>query len=705
MRFRNVLSATLFCFALPAQQTPRPVPPEPPGSVKPKTHPAPVEPRPAEGKTARAPEAVPGFDVNAIDRAANPCVDFYQFACGTWMAQNPVPADQSRWGRFQVLEERNRETLRVILDESARPGGVRSALEQKVGDYYAACMDVAAIDRKGTAPLETTLQAIRGMADKGGLAAVLAEMHRAGDGALFDFGSGPDFKNSSQNIAQADQGGLGMPDRDYYLKADPRSVELREKYRTHVQRMFELLGHARAQAKAEADTVLRMETELAKNSLDRVERREPDKVYHKVSRQALAGMAPSFGWARYFAAAGAPAFESVNVAVPAFFRGLEPLLGSASLDDWKTYLTWHVLHSRAPLLPTPFVEENFAFFGRTLSGAKELRPRWKRCVDFTDNQLGEALGQRFVERTFGTEGKQRTVEMVQAIEKALGADIRQLGWMTDTTKQKALEKLQAITNKIGYPDKWRDYSSLRIARDDAMGNTVRADEFEFRRQIAKIGRPVDRAEWFMTPPTVNAYYSPEMNNINFPAGILQPPFYSNQTDDAVNFGGIGAVIGHELTHGFDDEGRHFDAQGNLQDWWTEQDGSQFEKHAQCFVDEYAGFTVAGGVHLNGKLTLGENTADNGGVRLAYMALLDRLAGATPGRIDGFTPEQRFFLGFGQIWCQNVTPEAARLRAQTDPHSPGQYRVNGTVQNMPEFWKAFGCTPGQPMVRPQACRVW
>jgi putative endopeptidase len=460
------------------------------------------------------------------------------------------------------------------------------------------------------------------------------------------------------------------------------------------------------QARADAANVLVIETALAKGSLDRVSRRDPEKVYHKMSKNDLDALTREFRWNRYLTGAGSPEFQDLNVVWPDFFKAMSEEIKDARLEQWKIYLTWHLLHSEAPILPTAFVKENFDFYGKTLTGATELRPRWKRCVDFTDNQLGEALGQKYVDRTFGTEGKQRTLKMVDALEKALDQDLQQLSWMTPATKKQALVKLKAITNKIGYPDQWRDYSSVVIKPDDAIGNGMRADDFEFHRVLNKIGKPVDRLEWEMTPPTVNAYYDPQMNNINFPAGILQPPFYDNHMDDGVNFGGIGMVIGHELTHGFDDEGRQFDAQGNLHDWWTPQDSKEFEQRAACVADEYSSFTVAPGVHINGKLTLGENTADNGGVRIALMALLNTLGDKmTKDKIDGFTPEQRLFLSFGQIWCENQREESLRLQVQTDPHSPAKYRVNGVVENMPEFQKAFSCKPGQPMVKTNACRVW
>jgi len=647
----------------------------------------------------------PGFDISALDKTANPCEDFYQYACGTWMKNNPIPADRAIWGRFNELEERNRAILRGILEQAAVTGAQRTQDEQKIGDFYSSCIDEKSIEEKGFSPIRPELDRIAALSDKKALTGEIVQLHRAGANALFSFSSGQDFKDSTQVIAQADQGGIGLPDRDYYFREDAKSVELRRQYVAHVQKMFELLGDTPAKAAAGAKTVMEIETGLARGSLKPEERREPSRIYHKMSAAELAALAPGFSWQQYFSGVNAPPVTSLNVAVPEFFKAAQALIDREPLDNWKTYLTWHLVHAAAPLLSTPFVNANFEFYGRTLTGAKELRPRWKRCVQYVDNDLGEALGQKYVQQTFGAEGKQRTLQMVEALERALEQDIRDLDWMTPATKQKALEKLHAITNKIGYPDKWRDYSSVKIVPGDLVGNDLRATEFEFQRQLAKIGKPVDRNEWQMTPPTVNAYYDPQMNNINFPAGILQPPFYDNHIDDAVNFGAVGAVIGHELTHGFDDEGRQFDASGNLRDWWTPPDAKEFEERAACFVHEYSSFTAVDDVKLNGKLTLGENAADNGGVRIALMALRSVIADKSTPKIDDLTPEQRLFLGWGQIWCQNATPEALRLQASTNPHSPGRQRVNGVVQNMPEFQKAFACKVGQPMVRQPACRVW
>ena len=647
----------------------------------------------------------PAFSIANIDKSANPCVDFYQYACGLWMANNPIPPDQSIWSQSSELAERNRTILRNILEKASVNDPKRTPVDQKIGDFYGSCMDEQNIEKLGTQPLKPELDRINAITSKVALLGSLVQLHLMGVNAMFRFGSSPDLKDSMHMIGDLDQGGLGLPDRDYYLKDDPKSVELRKQYVAHVRKMLELAGASPVKAASDAQAVMRFETDLAKGSLDRVARRDPDQISHKLTVHQLVSLDPAIDWPKYFEGIGAPSMTDLNVSVPNFFRTLESVIVQSNLDDIKTYLRWHLLHAEASLLPKAFVDEDFHFYREILTGAKEIQARWKRCVAATDGDLGFALGQKYVEETFPPEAKARTLNMVQVIEKALGQDIQALSWMTPATKQEALVKLRAVANKIGYPDKWRDYSSVKIVRGDAVGNDERATEFEVHRELNKIGQQVDRAEWFMTPPTVNAYYNSTENNMNFPAGILQPPFFDNKMDAAVNHGGIGSVVGHELTHGFDDQGRKFDPQGNLKDWWTPEDAKEFEKRAQCFIDEYSSFTPIDGVHLNGKLTLGENTADNGGVRLSFMALMETLKDKPQPKIDGYTPEQRFFLGWGQVWCQNVRPEMSRMLVQVDPHSPGRERVNGVVQNMPEFRQAFACRVGQPMVREPACRVW
>jgi putative endopeptidase len=649
-------------------------------------------------------KVIKAFDLDAMDRTVDPCADFYQFSCGNWLKNNPIPSDQARWGRFNELAENNRLILRDILDGVSAPSPQRNANDQKIGDFYASCMDEEAIEKKGILALKPELDRIAQIKTKVDLPAYLAYLHVSGPNAFFGVGSEPDFKNSSIMIAGVSQAGIGLPDRDYYFREDAKSKELREKYVQHARNMFQLLGWTPDKAISASETVMRIETALAKVSLDRVAQRDPKAVYHKMSIKDLQTLSPSFEWNRYFAQIPSPKFADLNVGMPEFFKGMDRVINAESIEDLRTYITWIVLHDTAHMLPRDFVNENFAFFGKTLSGQKELRPRWKRCVSYTDGALGESLGVAYVEKTFGSEGKARTLAMVHSLEDALRRDLNDLPWMTDETKKQALTKLRAITNKIGYPDKWRDYSKLKIVRGDALGNGMRATEFESKRQLSKIGGPVDKNEWSMTPPTVNAYYNPLENNINFPAGILQPPFFDRKGDDGPNYGGIGAVIGHELTHGFDDQGRQFDAKGNLRDWWTEKDAKAFDERAQCFVDEYNGFVVVDDLHVNGKLTLGENIADNGGLRIGLMAYLAD-AGKKAQQIEGFTPEQRLFLGWGQIWCENVTPESERLQAQSNEHSAGRFRINGVVRNMPEFEKAFKCKPGAPLAPEKRCRIW
>ena len=645
------------------------------------------------------------FSPDMIDKTIDPCTDFFQYACGKWMAQNPIPPDRSSWGRFDELHEHGEYIVRDILEKAYVQRAGRSANEQKIGDYYATCMDEGAIEKAGTKPLDSDFQTIAALSSKKDLPAEIVRLHRLGVDVLFGFDSGADFKDASMIIAQLDQGGLGLPDRDYYVKDDAKSVELREKYVAHMQKIFELLGDAPHKAAAEAKAVMDIETSLAKNALDQTSRRDPQKIYHKMSEKELASLNPEFDWNVYFDGVKAPKFDSLNVVEPDFIRGLQSVVEAHSLDDWKTYLRWHVVHANAPILPSVFVNENFAFFSKTLEGTKELRPRWKRCVSYVDNDLGEAIGQIYVEKNFPADSKARMLALVAAVEKALGQDIQSLPWMGDDTKKQALVKLAAIANRIGYPDKWRDYSTLEIIRGDAFGNSQRANQYDFQRRVSKIGKPLDKRDWPYPPTTVNASYNANENNITFPAAILQPPFFDNHIDDAMNFGAIGAGIGHELTHGFDDEGSQFDADGNLRDWWTADDKKKFEERTSCIRDQYGSFVAVDDMKLNGKLTLGENTADNGGLRIAYMALLNTLAGTEPAPIDGLNAQQRFFLGWANVWCQQRTDAFTRMLTTIDPHSPSRYRVNGTVSNMPEFREAFHCAANAAMVNQNACKVW
>jgi len=656
------------------------------------------------GLAQQASSAPPAVALASLDRTADPCVDFYRFACGGWMAAHPIPSDRSTWATFDELQERNNRKLHEILESAA---ATPTAETRKIGDYYGSCMDETGIDARGVMPLQAELDRIASIPDRSALPAVLALLHQIGTAAFFGVGSQPDIDNADMNMAVVGAGGLGLPDRDYYLRDDPRSVELRRQYLVHMGRMFELLGATNDPGTAAA-AVLRVETDLAKPQLDVVARRDPANVNHKMTLQDLQALTPGFNWRDYFTAIGAPAFTMLNVTQPQYLKALDGILSAMPIGDVRDYLRWQLVRANAAVLPVAFVNENFRFYGTTLSGTPELRPRWKRCVDFTDGDLGEALGKVYVAQNFGPQAKADTLAMVASVEAALQQDIRTLTWMTDDTKKQALEKLRMVTEKIGYPEKWRDYSKLRIVRGDALGNSQRANTFDFRRAIDKIGKRVDRSEWSMTPPTVNAYYDPTENNINFPAGILQPPFYHGGGDRPTNFGAAGAVVGHELTHGFDDEGRHYDGKGNLKEWWKPEDAKNFESRAQCLVDEYNGFTAVDDLKVNGKLTLGENTADNGGLRLALAAYLATVATspAGPDRTrDGFTPEQRLFIGFGQIWCENARPEAVRLRVQTNPHSPGRFRTIGAISNMPEFAQAFSCKADAPMVRENACRVW
>ncbi len=654
-----------------------------------------------------APKKPVMFDLSAIDTSADPCTDFFQYACGNWRKNNPIPSDQIRWGRFNELAEYNNYLLYSELKTAA--DAPTTPLQKKYGDYFAACMNVDLANKLGSKPIEPILSTIAGWKDKKNIATLIgATEDKYSIGYFFGFGSEQDQKDASKQIGGVDQAGLGLPDRDYYLNQDDRSKKLRDQYLEHVTKMFTLLGDTPDQAAKEAKSVLDIETALAQGSMARVDRRTPANVYHIMTIDELQALTPGFNWKVYLAAKKQSGLKTVNVATPEFFKAVNQQIEKADLDALKSYMRWHTVHRYAANLGEPFVMENFNFYAATLAGQKELAPRWKRCTAATDRALGEAVGQDWVAKNFPPAAKDNMEKLVKALEVALDDDIKHLDWMSDATKVEAKKKLDAFRDKIGYPDKWRDYSSVTIKRDDPVYNAMQVAAFNDRRDLAKIGKPVDEKEWTMTPPTVNAYYSPGKNDINFPAGILQPPFYDFKIDPAVNFGGIGVVIGHEMTHGFDDQGSQFDPQGNVRMWWTAEDRKKFEERTDCEVKEYSSFEVAPGQNLNGKLTLGENTADNGGLRIAYKALMDTLASqgaSTTAKIDDYTPSQRFFLGFGQVWCENITEQGARLRAKTDPHSSGRWRANGAVQNFDEFGKAFGCKVGQPMMPVNACRVW
>jgi len=660
------------------------------------------------------PQAIKSFDLSAIDKTADPCTDFYQYACGNWVKDNPIPPDQVRWARsFSLLGERNRYLLWQELDAAAK--SPKTSLEKKYGDYFAACMNTGLVNEKGPEPLDPVFKRIADLKDAQHLSMLIGELAAQGSPApLYRFNVGQDEKDSSKEIAEISQGGLSLPDRDYYIKDTKRFTEIRKQYVEHVTRMFTLAGDAPDVAAKEAAAVMEIETALATASTDRTEMRDPEKRYHIYSVADFEKLAPGFDFSIYFKDIKVRPFDTLNVATPEFFKGLNDLIAKEPVDAWKSYLRWHTLHGSATNLPTSFYDENFAFFGKTLQGQKEPTPRWKECTAMTDRALGEAVGQDWVKQNFPPAAKASMDTLVAALEKALGDDIKTLPWMSDATKKAAEEKLSMIRNKIGYPEKWRDYSALEIKRDDLIGNVDRDLVFSRDYNLNHLGKPVDEKEWGMTPPTVNAYYASSNNDINFPAGILQPPFFDFTIDPAVNFGGIGVVIGHEMTHGFDDQGSKYDGKGNLREWQTAEDRKAFNERTDCDVNEYNGFEAAPSQgetpaqHLNGKLTLGENTADNGGLRIAWMALLDTLAAegkSINDKIDGYTEAQRYFLGFGQVWCQNQTDSSARQSALTDPHSPGRWRANGSVQNFDEFGKAFGCTKGQPMYPANSCRVW
>jgi endothelin-converting enzyme/putative endopeptidase len=662
------------------------------------------------------------FDPTLVDKTLNPCDDFYKYACNKWIAANPIPADQVYWSTGSGLELWNDTVLRETLEANSKNDPQRSPVQKKIGDYWAACMDESGIEAAGLKPLQPELERIAALKSKKEITLEIAHLHHLFPGAwaqsdnqtnspFFGFTGQQDYDDASKVVAQIDQGGLSLPSRDYYINTDEKSVETLKKYRAHVQKMFELAGEAQAQASEDAGTVIELETAMAKAQMDNVKRRDPKNINNRMSLAQVRELTPSIDWDAYLQAVKAPVSDHYIVTSPDFFRAEEKLLAEHPLEHWKTYMRWQAIHRAAFYLNKSMADENFDFFSRTLAGQEQQLPRWRRCTGTADRDLGEALGQAYVDRAFPPESRARTIEMVHAIERAMHDDIENVNWMTPATKEQAIVKLKGIEDKIGYPSHWRDYSSVKVTRDNYLGNVERASSFELERWVAKIGKPVDRSEWTMTPPTINAYYDPQLNTINFPAGILQPPFFEKNMDDSVNYGAIGMVIGHELTHGFDDQGRKFDAHGNLRDWWTADDGKQYDERGKCISDEYTqDVPDAGpGVKQNGLLTQGEDTADNGGIHLALFALEAELK--KEGKSlddkgpDGWTYRQRFFLSNAYSWCANIRPEVARLIVTTDPHSMPVFRIDDVVSNMSEFAQAFGCKAGQKMVRTNACRVW
>jgi len=650
-----------------------------------------------------------GFDLSNLDRTASPCDDFFQFADGGWVKSHPIPAAYPTWGTFNKLRQDNETALRKILDQAAADKNAAAGSNwQKIGDFYASCMDESAVETAGLKPLLPELRRISDIHDTASLQAEIAHLQNQGVRAVFRFSSEQDFKNSALVIAAARQGGLGMPNRDYYTKEDEKSEKLRAAYLQHVANVFKLAGDDETTAAAEAKTVMALESSFAKASMTPVETRDPDKIYHKMELAQLRELTPHFAWAEYFGEVGSPAVTDMNIGQPEFFKVVDASLTSVPLVDWKVYLRWHLLHSAAPALSSKFVDENFSFYGKTLQGTAEILPRWRRCVQATDANLGEALGQYYVKANFPPESKAKAVAMVKNLMDALRNDLATLDWMSPETRKQAAAKLDAIMIKIGYPDKWRDYSTYKVDRGPYVENVLRGGQFDMAHDLSEIGKPVDRTEWGMTPPTVNAYYNPSMNEIVFPAGILQPPFYDADRDDAMNYGGIGAVIGHEMTHGFDDQGAKFDAQGNLKNWWTAEDLKNFKERGDCIAKQFDEFEVEAGLHENGKLVEGESIADLGGLTIAYAALRKSFEGKPePAKIDGFTPEQRFFLAFAQIWAGSFRPEYGRMIVATNPHPLGPYRVQGPLSNMPAFAKAWGCKADSSMVRKEElrCRIW
>ncbi|HJQ30551.1 MAG TPA: M13 family metallopeptidase [Pyrinomonadaceae bacterium] len=650
-----------------------------------------------------------GFDKARMDESVAACTDFYQFANGNWLKATEIPAAFPSWGSFNILNENNRKTLHDILEESAKKTGLKAGTnEQKVGDFYATCMDESKREAEGAKPLAPYLARIDKVKDLKGLEGVITDFHRAGIPALFGFGSSPDFKNSSMQIGGAGQGGLSLPNKDYYSKTDEKSVKLRADFVQHVANMFKLLGDDADTAAKNAQTVMAIETRLAASSRGPIELRDPTTQYHLMTPAELAKLTPNFSWADYFAGLGLPKDLTINVAHPEFFQAADKALVEVPVADWKTYLRWKLVHAAASALSSKFETEDFNFYGKTLSGSKEQLPLWRRCVTASDNNLGEALGQVYVARAFTPESKARMQTMISNLLAAFREHIQHADWMSDETRTAALAKLAAFGQKIGYPEKWIDYSRLNITRDSYAANIIRASEFDQARDLAKIGKPVDKTEWGMTPPTVNAYNNPFRNEIVFPAGILQPPFFNPEADDAINYGAIGAVIGHEITHGFDDQGAKFDLQGNVKDWWKPEDLKNFQSRAGCVINQFSSFEVEPGLNIQGKLVAGESIADLGGLAMAYDAFQKSLEGKPrPANIDGFTPEQRFFLGWAQVWASKDTPEFARLMTQGNPHPLDRFRVNGPLSNMPQFAAAYGCKAGDPMVRPEKdrCQVW
>ena len=661
--------------------------------------------RPAENENGT--QRPQSFDLSALDKSVDPCDDFYEYACGTWRKNNPVPSDQVFWARYNQLAEYNREVLHKILEQAAVVTPGRTPAAKIAGDFYFSCMNQTTVNQQGLGPLKSQLARIASISNREQLLDSVAFLHSQGVPALFEFSAQPDLHDATTEIATVFQGGLGLPDRDYYINQDDKSRETRTRYLAHIAAMFRLAGDDPTAAEKEASAVVAVETSLAAAAFERVKMRDPKNRDHKMTVTELTNLAPGVRFARFFKATGARTFTQVNVAPPEFFQKLNTAIDSTALDDWKTYLKWHAIQANAQYLSDPFVNEDFEFERRYLNGQRELEPRWKRCVSAADRLVGQALGRVYVEQTFSQASKERTLEMVTLEEKALAENIQELPWMTPATRKQALLKLQAVTNKVGYPDKWLDYSAVKLNRDDLLGNVGRAQMFRTKYNLGKIDGPLDKKEWIITTPTVNAYYYPPENSINFPAGVLQPPLFDLTMDDAVNFGAIGWLIGHELTHGFDDQGSKFDGQGNLTDWWTQSDREEFDKRTSCLADQYQQFVVVDDIHLNGRLTLGENTADNGGIRIALSALHHASAskGAGENAIDGFTTDQRFFIGFAQQWCANVTPERLRVIAKVDPHAPVRFRALGTLRNLPDFAKAFGCKAGQKMVSDNACRVW